>query len=54
MINKKVMIESYNKTLFYENGEAKISLKVEKPEKLYKYYSLSEKSLNKKVPPKRD
>lgn len=40
------MIESYNKTLFYENGEAKISLKVEKPEKLYKYYSLSENSLN--------
>ncbi|SFZ95179.1 Protein of unknown function [Flaviramulus basaltis] len=37
----KKEIDSYNKTLFYEGENAKVSLKVDLPKKLYKYYSLS-------------
>ncbi len=42
-MNKK--IESSNKTIFYEGQEATVSLKVDLPEKLYKYYALTERTL---------
>jgi hypothetical protein len=35
IVSHNLMIEADNKTIFYEDGEAKVSLKVEKPDKFY-------------------
>lgn len=40
-VSHNLMIEAYNKTLYYQGDKVKISLKTEIPEKFYKYYSLS-------------
>ena len=44
--NLRKEIEADNKTIYYEGKDARISLKVDIPKKLYKYYSLTNNALN--------